>query len=235
MRSVERQVVDARASDHPVSLGHVLLQSACPIALHVGDLALAEHYVKAITDHSARHVVEMWNIIGRCFTGVLQIKRGDIGAGLDLLRSAFARKPQNVFTILHTPFLAEIADAFGRDGKAGEGLLVIDEALARSEHGEENWCVPELLRIKAELILLEGTLQATTAAEEHFLRSLDWARRQGALSWELRTSTSLARLQYGQGRIAEARSLLQSVYDRFSEGFETADLKTAKAYLDSWQ
>jgi predicted ATPase len=72
-------------------------------------------------------------------------------------------------------------------------------------------------------------------AEEHFLRSLDWARRQGALSWELRTSTSLARLQHGQGRVAEARSLLQSVYDRFSEGFETADLKTAKTYLDSWQ
>jgi hypothetical protein len=63
----------------------------------------------------------------------------------------------------------------------------------------------------------------------------DMARRQGALSWELRTSTSLSRLQHDQGRIAEARSLLQSVYVRFSEGFETADLMTAKAYLDSWQ
>jgi len=68
------------------------------------------------------------------------------------------------------------------------------------------------------------------------LHSLDWARRQGALSWELRTSTSLARLQHDQGgRIAEARSLLQSVYDRFSEGFETADLKTAKALLNFLQ
>jgi predicted ATPase len=73
-------------------------------------------------------------------------------------------------------------------------------------------------------------------AEQHFLQSLGWARRQGAaLSWELRTSTNLARLQHDQGRTAEARSLLQSVYDRFSEGFETADLMTAKAYLDSWQ
>jgi predicted ATPase len=74
--------------------------------------------------------------------------------------------------------------------------------------------------------------QATTVAEEHFLRSLDWAHRQGALSWELRTSTSLARLQQDQGRTAEARSLLQRVYDRFSEGFETADLKAAKAHLN---
>jgi hypothetical protein len=89
------------------------------------------------------------------------------------------------------------------------------------------------LHIKGELVLREGAPQATMAAEQYFLQSLDWARRQGALSWELRTSTSLARLQHGQGRIAEARSLLQSVYDRFSEGFETADLKTAKALLKS--
>ena len=87
--------------------------------------------------------------------------------------------------------------------------------------------------IKGELILRERAPQAAKAAEQHFLSSLDWARRQGALSWELRASTSLARLQHDQGRTAEAHSLLQSAYDRFSEGFETADLKTAKAYLDS--
>jgi predicted ATPase len=135
----------------------------------------------------------------------------------------------------YTLFLAEIADALGRDGKAAEGLSIIDEGLAQSERNEERWCVAEFLRIKGELILREGSPQAATAAEEHFLQSLDWARRQGALSWELRTSTSLARLQHDQGRTAEARSLLQSVYDRFSEGFETADLKIAKAYLDSWE
>jgi predicted ATPase len=120
-------------------------------------------------------------------------------------------------------------------GQLTEGLLTLDEALARSERDEERWCFAELLRIKGELILREGAFQAATAAEEQFLHSLDWARRQGALSWELRTSTSLARLQHDQGRIGEARSLLQPAYDRFSEGFETTDLKTAKAYLNSWQ
>jgi predicted ATPase len=179
--------------------------------------------------------VELWTLGGRCFGGVLLIKRGEVGAGLELLRTAFARVPQNAFTLFYTPILAEIADALGLDGKAAEGLSIIDEALARSESNEERWCVAELLRIKGELILRESAPQAASAAEEHFLRSLDWARRQGALSWELRTSTSLARLQQDQGRIAEARSLLQSVYDRFSEGFETADLKTAKAYPNSLQ
>jgi predicted ATPase/DNA-binding winged helix-turn-helix (wHTH) protein len=235
LRSVESHLVAARASDHPYSLFSGLLQTACPIALLAGDLTLAERYVKALMDLSARHAVELWTLGGRCFGGVLLIKRGSIGAGLELLRAAFARIPQGAFTLFYTPVLAEIADALGRDGKVIEALSIIDEALARSDSNEERWCVAELLRIKGELILREGAPQAATAAEEHFLRSLDWARRQGALSWELRTSTSLARLQQDQGRIAEARSLLQPVYDRFSEGFETADLKTAKAYLRSWQ
>jgi predicted ATPase len=151
---------------------------------------------------------------------------------LELLRAAFAGVPQDSLSLLYTLFLAEIADALGRDGNAAEGLSIIDAALARSERNEERWCFAELLRIKGELILRESAPQAASAAEQRFLQSLDWARRQGALSWELRTSTSLARLQHDQGRIAEARSLLQSVYDRFSEGFETADLKTARAYLD---
>jgi predicted ATPase len=234
LRSVESHLVAARASDHPYSLFSGLLQTACPVALLVGDLTLAERYIKALMDLSARHAVELWTLGGRCFGGVLLIKRGSIGAGLELLRTAFTCVPQGAFTLFYTPVLAEIADALGRDGKAAEGLSIIDEALARSHSNEERWCVAELLRIKGELILREGAPHAAAAAEEHFLRSLDWARRQGALSWELRTSTSLARLQHDQGRTPEARRLLQSVYDRFSEGFETADLKAAKAYLDSW-
>jgi predicted ATPase len=234
IHGIECNLVDARASDHPVSLSSVL-SWACPVAFLVGDLTLAERYVKALMDRSTRHTLELWNLVGRCFGGVLLVKRGEVAAGLELLRAAFARVPQNSLSLLYTLFLAEIADALGRDGRAAEGLSIIDEMLARSERDEERWCVAELLRIKGELILREGAPQAATAAEEHFLRSLDWARRQGALSWELRTSTCLARLQHDQGRIAEACSLLQSVYDRFSEGFETTDLKTAKAYLDSWQ
>jgi predicted ATPase/DNA-binding winged helix-turn-helix (wHTH) protein len=235
LASVESHLVAARASDHPYSLFSGLLQTACPLALLVGDLTLAERYIKALMDLSARHAVELWTLGGRCFGGVLLIKRRNIGAGLELLRTAFARVPPGAFTLFYTPVLGEIADALGRDGNVAEGLSIIDEALARSDSNEERWCIAELLRIKGELILREGALQAATVAEQHFLRSLEWARWQGALSWELRTSTSLARLQRDQGRIVEARSLLQSVYDRFSEGFETADLKTAKAYLDSLQ
>ena len=232
MRSVECQIVDARVSEHPWSLANALLLSACPIALLAGDLTLAERYVKVLMDLSARHAMELWNLGGRCFGGMLLVKRGDVSAGLELLRTSFTRVPQNALILLFTPFLAEIADALGRNGKAAEGLSIIDEALARSERDEERWCIAELLRIKGQLILRENAPRAATAAEEHFLHSLDWGRRQGALSWELRTSTSLARLQHQQARTQEARELLTPVYDRFTEGFETSDLMAAKGLLD---
>jgi predicted ATPase len=90
----------------------------------------------------------------------------------------------------------------------------------------------ELLRIKGELILSEGGPDAAEAAEDHFGQALDWARRQGALAWELRAATSLARLWRDQNRTKAVREILAAVYDRFTEGFETADLKAAKLLLD---
>jgi predicted ATPase len=90
-----------------------------------------------------------------------------------------------------------------------------------------------LLRIKGELLLLQGGSGTAAATEDHYHQALGWARRQGALSWELRTATSLARLLRDQNRSSEAIALLAPIYNRFTEGFETADLKTAKALIDS--
>jgi predicted ATPase len=121
----------------------------------------------------------------------------------------------------------------GRAGQIADGLAEIDEAIERCQHTEEHWVMSELLRIKSELLLLHAAPAAEAAAEDHFRHALDWARRQGALSWELRAATGLARLQRDQGRSADALTLLQPVYDRFTEGFDTSDLKAAKALLDA--
>ena len=90
----------------------------------------------------------------------------------------------------------------------------------------------ELLRIKGELLLLQRGPGAVAAAEDHFRQALDWARRQGALSWELRAATSLARLLRNRAPSVDAIACLQPVYDRFTEGFGTADLIAAKLLLD---
>jgi len=123
-------------------------------------------------------------------------------------------------------------------GPCEQGPLAQRSARSNPSRGSPNgrfWRKAAVHTQTAYLILLEGAPQAATATEERFCaRSIGRAGKV-SLSWELRTSTSLARLQHGQGRVAEARSLLQSVYDRFSEGFDTVDLKTAKTYLDSWR
>jgi len=89
-----------------------------------------------------------------------------------------------------------------------------------------------LLHLKGELLLLQGTPSAAETPEALFRQALDEARRQGALSWELRAATSLARLLRHQDHTADAMAVLQPVYDRFTEGFGTADLQAARRLLD---
>jgi len=106
------------------------------------------------------------------------------------------------------------------------------QAIARIENGRETWCMAEVLRAIACGKLKQSGLEASDTAESILLSSLNIARRQGALSWELRSATSLARLWQTQARLAEARDLLAPVYGRFSEGFATADLIAARRLLD---
>jgi predicted ATPase len=129
-------------------------------------------------------------------------------------------------------FLGELADALGRIGQVAEALATVDAAIERSGRTEEGWIVAELLRIKAELLLLQGDYESGTVAEDHFRQAIDRSRRQGALSWELRASTSAARRLRDQGRHVDAISRLEQVYDRFAEGFGTADLIAVKRLLD---
>ena len=165
---------------------------------------------------------------------MLVIKRGNLNTGLRLLRAAFEEHGEAGFADLRvSAFLGELAEAVGRAGQIADGLAAIDKAIDHSERTEERWIIAELLRSKGELLLLEGAPGAAAAAEDLFRQALDWARRQGALSLELRAAASIARLWRDQGRPAEGMTLLQPVYDRFTDGFDTADLKAAKALLDA--
>src|SRR5271170_4859039 len=96
----------------------------------------------------------------------------------------------------------------------------------------ERWYVAELLRIKGELLVQEATARSASAAENCFVGAIDVAREQGALFWELRGALSLARLRAAQDQRDDARQVLAPIYDRFTEGFATPDLRAAKAMLD---
>ena len=126
-----------------------------------------------------------------------------------------------------------MAACLGAAGEIALGLETIDDAITRCEARDEGWYIAELFRIRGELVLLRGGADGVAAAEQNFRRALDGARRQGALSWELRAATSLAGLLRGQGRSAEAMEVLQPIYDCVTEGSDTTDLRSARALLNT--
>ena len=164
--------------------------------------------------------------------GTLLNRQGHVSAAADLLASTLDEIPEGSFRFHHTRFLGELAHALGRAGETSKGLEAIGKAIKICDRRGERWFFSELLRVEGEIVLMEGGPNAASEAEDRFRQSIDWARRQGALSWELRSATSLAQLRSGQARNQEARELLGPIYDGFTEGFETSDLKAAKGLLD---
>ena len=128
-----------------------------------------------------------------------------------------------------TYYVVLLARACEIAGQAEEALALSDDALQIVEGTGERWFAAELNRDKGQLLLRQGH---TEAAEELYRKALGIAEEQGAKLWELRAAVSLARLRRDHGRRAEARDLLAPVYDWFTEGFDTQDLKEAKALLD---
>jgi predicted ATPase len=228
---VERTIDDAIALDHTLTLCNALAQ-ACPVALLTGDLAVAERLNALLLYHTATNALAVWHDYGNCFQGQILIQRGDTGDGLSLLGASVDRLRHSGFVQYLTSFLAAFAEALAQSGRAAEGRAAINEALERIERTDERWSLPEMYRVDGDVALAEGGPKAAEMAERLFRRSFDLAAQQGALFWELRAATSLAGLYSTNGRGGDARALLTGVYDRFTEGFHTADLVRAKALLD---
>jgi predicted ATPase len=123
------------------------------------------------------------------------------------------------------------AETYLKAGRDEAALLAIEQALAEAENISERWATAEALRIKARILSSAGDSKNFPEIEAILLNSLEIARRQQARCWQLRTSCDLARLWQRQGRNKKALKLLQSVYDQFTEGFDSADLRDAQALL----
>jgi predicted ATPase/DNA-binding winged helix-turn-helix (wHTH) protein len=227
----EGSVEDAYTLKHALSLCYALGQAACPIALLNGDMKGAQRNVSMLLEHSVQHELPLWQTMGRCFNGILQCRKGDHRSGLLLLGEAIDELREAGFTLYHTVALCEYAGALGRLGEFARAQAAINEALAQSTRNDELWCMPELLRVKGELVWLEADSNGVSAAETYFHKSLALAQQQGALSWELRAATSLARLQTKEGIEGQAQKLLARAYARCLEGFETTDMTEAKSLL----
>jgi predicted ATPase/DNA-binding winged helix-turn-helix (wHTH) protein len=227
VRIAETSIGEAQATGHELTVCYALAMGACQIALWVGDLTAAAHYTGMLLDHSRRYRLPLWSELGSKLQGVVVLKGGHFEGGLRLLPAGFDESAEPNFNIFI--FLGELVGASAHAGQIAEALALVEAGIAKSE---ADWLTPELLRLNGELLLLQAADDATAAADAHFRRALDWARQLGELSWELRAATSLARLLRNQGHHADAIACLQPIYERFTEGFGTADLIAAKRLLD---
>ena len=223
---------EAQATDYGLTLCWVLHYAVCPVALMTGDLVAADRAVAMLIDLATSLDATFWKIVGRCLEGKLLIARREFGRGSVLLRSALDTCDQTEWRISYPEFMGALAEGLGGLGQLADGLVTVEEALASADRGGERYYVAELLRIKGELLLQEAGDQPVPATEDCFQAALDIAQEQGALFWELRAALSLAHLRIKQYRKDDARQILALVYDRYTEGFETADLKQAKALLE---
>jgi predicted ATPase len=172
----------------------------------------------------------LWVLLAPMSYGLAFIRNGKFAEGIATLKPSMARCDASGGK-LHCPyFKSALAEGMALTGDLDNALHLIDEQIEQVERPgwEERIHYAEILRLKGWMLTLKDDLEG---AEKNYLASLDWAREQQAKSWELRTSTSLARLWQGQGKGKEALDLLKPVYDWFTEGFDTKDLKEAKALL----
>jgi predicted ATPase/DNA-binding winged helix-turn-helix (wHTH) protein len=186
---VEQVVIDATAQGHALSLINSLGQGACLVALYSGDLATARRYLDLLLDFSTRHDIQLWHQWARCFEGALTVREGQVDKGLKLLRAAFTANPETRRLPRYLALLGELAHALTQAGEYREGLTTIDEALLRSESVEERWCLPELLRLKGDILLAMDNAAAGVAL---YKRSIELAQMQGAVAWEMRAVKSLS-------------------------------------------
>jgi predicted ATPase/class 3 adenylate cyclase len=221
-------IAEARRLAHPLSLAVSLTWGSRLLSLLGENAALeerADHLVAVATEQG----FPVWRALGTIHRGWVTVRNGDVTAGISLLRSGSTACRATGTEMFAPHHLALLAEACEIAGQIEESLTLLDDALQIVERTGERWFAAELNRHKGRLLLQQGH---TEAAEELYRKALRIAEEQGARLWELRAAMSLARLRRDQGRHTEARDLLAPVYGWFTEGFDTSDLKEAKALLD---
>jgi class 3 adenylate cyclase/tetratricopeptide (TPR) repeat protein len=169
--------------------------------------------------------------ISEIYLGWAQAMEGDLDSGIARMRQHMLELKAGGSQLFDDRCLALIARALNRVGRFDRGLRSIDEAFAFIDRSGQRMYEAEVHRLKGELLIAQDASNAAQA-EQSFRTAIEIARRQKAKSWELRATTSLARLLARQGHRDEARTMLSEIYGWFIEGFDTADLKDAKALLE---
>jgi predicted ATPase/DNA-binding winged helix-turn-helix (wHTH) protein len=224
-------VSEAEALEHPVTVCISLIY-AVSVLLWRGDWPDAEALIERLIADTAKYSLGPYHAVGLAMRGELAVRRGDAEAAIPVLSGPLQTMRSGRHDVLTSAFTRALAEAMAMTGRLDEALTTIKGAISDADRRGGSYDVPEMLRLEGSF-LVSGDSSNVAAAEDCFRRSLELARRQGALSWELRTVTAMARLWASQGRREAAREVLASVLARFGQGMETIDLRAAGILLDA--
>jgi hypothetical protein len=192
------------------------------------DPAATEEIAAELLEQTERRSLQSYHAQGQCLFGLCRLRDHDPDAGEKLIADGIEGLVSARYEVFCPISGAELARSKAAGGRVNQGLADIARVETDERHAN-HWNVPEIQRIKGEVLSMKGD---QAGAEAQFSRALDLANRHGALGWALRAASSLARLRREQSRNAEALETLVPVYERLTEGFETADLRTASQLLD---
>jgi class 3 adenylate cyclase/predicted ATPase len=229
-RAADRALAYSRELGHAHTLAYAFYYAGMAAAF-ARDVATAYAHSNNCVAVASEHGFAQWAAAGRILQGWADAQKGEATTGIARIRDGMAAAEATGNRVNTPLFLALLAEALALAGKIEEGLDALDDALATAVvSGARGWDA-EIHRLRGELT---GRLPYPdpAKAEELFRTALAIAREQGTRGYELRAATSLARLWREQDRRTEARDLLAPLYGAFTEGFDTADLKDAKALLD---
>jgi predicted ATPase len=223
-------VKSAREIGQAGSLMQALDISVAPLIL-CGDYLAAKTQLEELTALAEEKGAALWKAEGMILRGWVSALTGKASNAVELITTGLTAFRSTGATIRVPEHTSHLADAYADIGHFEEAWRCIGDAITALEKANERWFEAEVHRIAGEVALKMPEPDATKA-EAYFVRSLAVARQQQAKSWELRTAMSLARLWRDQGKVQQARDLLAPVYGWFTEGFDTRDLKEAKALLE---
>jgi predicted ATPase/DNA-binding winged helix-turn-helix (wHTH) protein len=232
MQASDATVRDSLTYSNDITVCTALSYASIPMAIMLtGDLDEAERLNHLFSDRIAQFGEALWQPTTQSWGAMIEVQRGVGAPALRRLAAANDGLRAAHVTIFLIPSLGAMAEGLLQEGRLAEGHAAIDEAARIAERDHFRWWLPELLRIRAELVLAEGA--APSRAEAQFREAADMARRQGSLWFELRAALGLARLHARHGRQRDVLAVLEPVYARFSEGFETPDLRAARDLLET--
>ena len=228
--ATEQQALTLAAKlNHHNTTGYALFYAGVLSAFRHREMVALASFVERVIDHGRQHGLPQWVAWGSFFQAPLLTGAGRADqaiATIDEALSAADRMQNRVYRPIVQGMLAEARLAQGNSRAA---LELIGDALAVAEQSREQWMGSELWRIKGNIL---ASIDDPNEAQVSFRNGIELARRQGSRMFELRCAASLARLLRDQGKRDEARELLVPIYGWFTEGFDTLDLKQAKALLD---